>query len=69
MVDGGTLKRCGTSGCGAMIAGQAFEIVRELEVEGSPAQLWAALTTGTGGWLWPMEYEPREGGAAPSGGT
>ncbi|MEU5775458.1 SRPBCC domain-containing protein [Streptomyces venezuelae] len=49
--------------------GKAFEIVRELEVEGSPARLWAALTTGTGGWLWPMEYEPREGGAAPSGGT
>ncbi|MFI7317206.1 SRPBCC domain-containing protein [Streptomyces venezuelae] len=49
--------------------GKAFEIVRELEVEGSPTRLWAALTTGTGGWLWPMEYEPREGGAAPSGGT
>ncbi|MFH8611290.1 SRPBCC domain-containing protein [Streptomyces sp. NPDC018029] len=49
--------------------GMAFEIVRELEVEGSPARLWAALTTGTGGWLWPVEYEPREGGAAPSGGT
>ncbi|WP_244177517.1 SRPBCC family protein [Streptomyces atriruber] len=49
--------------------GKPFEIVRELEVEGSPAQLWAALTTGTGGWLWPMEYEPREGGAAPSGAT
>ncbi|MET7363151.1 SRPBCC domain-containing protein [Streptomyces sp. NPDC005562] len=40
-----------------------------MEVEGSPTQLWAALTTGTAGWLWPMEYEPREGGAAPSGGT
>ncbi|MEU6124418.1 SRPBCC domain-containing protein [Streptomyces sp. NPDC047123] len=50
-------------------AAQAFELVRELEIEGSPARLWAALTTGTGGWLWPVEYEPREGGAAPSGGT
>ncbi|MFD4634438.1 SRPBCC domain-containing protein [Streptomyces sp. NPDC058284] len=50
-------------------AGEAFEIVREFAVEGSPDQLWAALTTGTGGWQWPMEYEPREGGAAPSGGT
>ncbi|MFF1375213.1 SRPBCC domain-containing protein [Streptomyces sp. NPDC058308] len=50
-------------------AGEAFEIVREFEVEGTPAQLWAALTTGTAGWLWPMEYEPREGGAAPFGGT
>ncbi|MGW0532844.1 SRPBCC domain-containing protein [Streptomyces sp. NPDC003032] len=46
-----------------------FEIAREFEVEGSPAQLWAALTTGTGGWLWPMKYEPREGGSAPFGGT
>ncbi|MEV7191848.1 SRPBCC domain-containing protein [Streptomyces sp. NPDC093510] len=54
---------------GSPATGTAFEIVRELEIEGSPAQLWSALTTGTGGWLWPMEYEPREGGAAPSGGT
>ncbi|MFH8564273.1 SRPBCC domain-containing protein [Streptomyces sp. NPDC017988] len=49
--------------------GKRFEIAREFEVEGSPAEVWAALTTGTGGWLWPMKYEPREGGAAPFGGT
>ncbi|MEU1019919.1 SRPBCC domain-containing protein [Streptomyces sp. NPDC005900] len=49
--------------------GKEFEIAREFEVEGSPAEVWAALTTGTGGWLWPMRYEPREGGAAPFGGT
>ncbi|MGP3950037.1 SRPBCC family protein [Streptomyces sp. 7N604] len=46
-----------------------FEIVREFEVDASPEQVWEAITTGTAGWLWPMEYEPREGGAAPFGGT
>ncbi len=46
-----------------------FEITREFEVDATPEQVWDALTTGTGGWLWPMEYEPREGGAAPFGGT
>jgi len=49
--------------------GKEFEIVREFEVDASPEQVWAAITTGTAGWLWPMEYEPREGGAAPFGGT
>ena len=46
-----------------------FEIVREFEVDASPEEVWDAITTGTGGWLWPMEYEPKEGGAAPFGGT
>ncbi|AXG76346.1 SRPBCC family protein [Streptomyces paludis] len=46
-----------------------FEIAREFEVDASPQEVWAAITTGTGAWLWPMEYEPREGGAAPFGGT
>ncbi|MET8678958.1 SRPBCC domain-containing protein [Streptomyces sp. NPDC004647] len=46
-----------------------FEIIREFEVEATPEQVWEAITTGTAGWLWPMEYEPREGGAAPFGGT
>jgi uncharacterized protein YndB with AHSA1/START domain len=46
-----------------------FEIVREFEVEAPPEQVWEAVTTGTAGWLWPIEYEPREGGAAPFGGT
>ncbi|AZM52575.1 ATPase [Streptomyces sp. WAC 01529] len=52
-----------------MGGGKEFEIAREFEVEGSPGQVWAALTTGTGGWLRPLKYEPREGGAAPFGGT
>lgn len=48
---------------------ERFEIVREFEVDASPEQVWEAITTGTGGWLWPMEYEPKQGGAAPFGGT
>lgn len=52
-----------------MIAGKEFEIAREFEVDASPAEVWDAFTTGTGCWLWPLvEYEPREGGAAPFGG-
>jgi uncharacterized protein YndB with AHSA1/START domain len=46
-----------------------FEIRREIEVEATPEQVWEAITTGTGGWLWPMEYEARVGGAAPFGGV
>lgn len=46
-----------------------FEIVQEFEVDASPQEVWEAITSGTGGWLWPMEYEPREGGAAPFGAT
>ncbi|MDJ0341905.1 SRPBCC domain-containing protein [Streptomyces sp. H10-C2] len=46
-----------------------FEIIREFEVQATPEQVWEAITTGTAGWLWPLEYEPREGGAAPFGGT
>ncbi|MFE0103124.1 SRPBCC domain-containing protein [Streptomyces sp. NPDC059009] len=49
--------------------GKEFEIVREFEVDAAPGEVWDALTIGTGGWLWPLEYEPRVGGAAPFGGT
>ena len=48
---------------------EKFEIVREFEVEASPAEVWEAITSGTAGWLWPMEYEPKEGGAGPFGAT
>ncbi|MGD1218180.1 SRPBCC domain-containing protein [Streptomyces krungchingensis] len=34
-----------------------FEIAREYEVDATPEQVWDALTTGTGGWLWPMEFD------------
>jgi uncharacterized protein YndB with AHSA1/START domain len=44
--------------------GREFEIVREYETEASPEQVWEAVTTGTAAWLWPMEFEPREGGSA-----
>ena len=46
-----------------------FEIRREVELPATREQVWAAITTGTGGWLWPMEYEPRLGGAADGLGT
>ncbi|MFB7163705.1 SRPBCC domain-containing protein [Streptomyces sp. NPDC056242] len=46
-----------------------FEIAREFEVDATPEQVWEALTSGTGGWLWPMEYEPKEGGRGPHGAT
>jgi hypothetical protein len=46
-----------------------FEIAREFEVDATPEQMWEAITTGTGGWLWPMEFEPRQGGAGPFGST
>ncbi|HEY5832503.1 SRPBCC family protein [Streptomyces sp.] len=49
--------------------GKEFEIVREFEVEATPEEVWEAVTTGTGGWLWPMEFEPKEGGAGPFGST
>lgn len=48
---------------------ERFEIVREFEVDSAPEEVWEAVTTGTAGWLWPMEYEPKEGGSAPLGGT
>jgi uncharacterized protein YndB with AHSA1/START domain len=48
---------------------ERFQIVREFDVDASPREVWDAITSGTAGWLWPMEYEPEEGGAAPFGGT
>ncbi|MGW1069879.1 SRPBCC family protein [Streptomyces aureus] len=44
-----------------------FEVAREYEVAVPPARVWDAITEGSGGWLWPMEYEAREGGAGPFG--
>jgi uncharacterized protein YndB with AHSA1/START domain len=52
-----------------MSDGKEFEIIREGEIPASPEEYWDAITTGTGGWLWPMEFEPRVGGAAAFGGT
>lgn len=47
-----------------------FEIAREFEVDATPEEVWEAITTGTGGYLWPMEPpEPRVGGKGPFGST
>ncbi|MGW7351671.1 SRPBCC family protein [Streptomyces sp. NPDC054784] len=46
-----------------------FEVAREFEADATPQQVWEAVTTGTAGWLWPLEYEPGVGGAGPFGGT
>ncbi|PKW07031.1 Uncharacterized conserved protein YndB, AHSA1/START domain [Streptomyces sp. 1222.5] len=47
-----------------------FEIVREFEVDVPPERVWEAVTTGTGGYLWPMDPpEPRVGGKGPFGGS
>lgn len=48
---------------------EPFETVREFEVEAPPEDVFAAVTTGTAGRLFPLEYEPREGGAASGGAT
>ncbi|MFC8199577.1 SRPBCC domain-containing protein [Streptomyces sp. NPDC057298] len=45
-----------------------FEIAREFEVDATPDQVWDAFTSGTGGWLWPLDPpEPRVGGKGPFG--
>jgi hypothetical protein len=49
--------------------GKEFEIRREGELPGTPQEIWDAITIGTAGWLWPIEFEPRVGGAATLGGT
>ncbi|WOX08819.1 SRPBCC domain-containing protein [Streptomyces sp. N50] len=45
-----------------------FEIVYEFEVDATPEEVWAAVTDGTGGWLWPMEYDG-ENRVGPFGST
>ncbi|KQO46410.1 MULTISPECIES: SRPBCC domain-containing protein [unclassified Frigoribacterium] len=45
----------------------AADIVRTVTLAAPPALVFDAVTTGTGGWLWPGEVEPREGGAAGPG--
>ena len=49
--------------------GKEFEIVSETEIDGTPQQVFDAATTGNAGWLWPMDIEPRLGGAGPWGST
>lgn len=44
-----------------------FTIVHESEIEGTPQQVFDAATQGTSGWMWPLEIEPKLGGAGPFG--
>ncbi|GIG23209.1 hypothetical protein Cch01nite_39330 [Cellulomonas chitinilytica] len=46
-----------------------FEIVREIDVDADPQAVWDAVTTANAAWLWPMDFEPRVGGAVSFGGT
>ncbi|WP_125609647.1 SRPBCC domain-containing protein [Specibacter cremeus] len=46
-----------------------FRIVAETEVDGTPEQVFDAVTRRNAGWLWPMEIEPRRGGTGPFGST
>jgi hypothetical protein len=40
-----------------------FEMRWEGQLAGTPAQVWDAFTRHADGFLWEVEYEPREGGA------
>lgn len=42
-----------------------FELRREVVLPATPEQVFAAVTTGTAGWLFPLRMEPGAGGAAP----
>ncbi|WP_394937979.1 SRPBCC domain-containing protein [Psychromicrobium sp. YIM B11713] len=44
-----------------------FEVHAETPIEGTPEQVWDAVTTGNSGWLWPVEMEPKLGGTGPWG--
>jgi len=42
---------------------QEFEVRWEGELPASPQDVWEAITEHADGYLWPISYEPREGGA------
>jgi hypothetical protein len=50
-----------------------FEVGHEGILAASPEQVWDAITERASGWIWPIAYEPRVGGAvtglASAGGT
>ncbi|MFZ0325328.1 MAG: SRPBCC domain-containing protein [Actinomycetes bacterium] len=46
-----------------------FEIRREVEFAAPAEAVFDAVTTGQGGWLWPIEFEPRVGGTSTMGGA
>lgn len=39
-----------------------FEVRWTGTLPGTPPEIWDAFTRHTAGWLWPIRYEPREGG-------
>lgn len=42
---------------------QAFEVLIETPIPGTPDQVWEAFTQRADAYLWPVTYEPRVGGA------
>lgn len=42
---------------------KTWEISWEGDLPGTPDQIWDGFTKHSGGWLWPITYEPRVGGA------
>jgi hypothetical protein len=43
--------------------GKQFEVSWSDEVAATPEAVWDAITRHSDGWLWPVTYEPRVGGA------
>lgn len=46
---------------------RTFEVKAGATIEGGVEKTWDAVVSGTSGWQWPMEVEPRLGGAGPFG--
>lgn len=40
-----------------------FDVTWEAVMPGDPTQVWDAITKRSSAWIWPIEYEPRIGGA------
>jgi uncharacterized protein YndB with AHSA1/START domain len=47
------------------VTGRGFEIERAVMLPASPEQVFAAVTTGTAGWMFPTELSPAVGGTGP----
>ncbi|WP_232664999.1 SRPBCC family protein [Pseudonocardia sp. TRM90224] len=41
---------------------EKFEIRWDRQLAATPREVWTAITERSDGWLWPIEFEPREGG-------
>ena len=40
-----------------------FTVRWQGDLAGTPEQVWDAITARGAGWIWPITYEPRLGGA------